>query len=223
MRFFKKASEIRFKIEADPSYPIGQEIERAQFIRLSTLAEAGLSGIFHLVGTETDFAILSAERHHLQPKENLERTEALARQLAKLKLTGIPLKGHYGQTVHERAHPEIAFFVPSGEEKEPKFCEAILGLGRAFNQESVLYSAGESISLLDVANGRAKVQFSRLSLDPEKMADVYSELRGRKFAFLESAVGPETGMGRSAWDLVGLAGGVELGNMRKLYELGIAR
>jgi hypothetical protein len=97
-RFFKKASEIRFKIEADPSYPIGQEIERAQFIRLSTLAEAGLSGIFYLVGTEIDFAILSAEHHHLQPKENLERTEALARQLAKLTLTGIPLKGHYGPT-----------------------------------------------------------------------------------------------------------------------------
>jgi hypothetical protein len=55
------------------------------------------------------------------------------------------------------------------------------------------------------------------------MTDVYSELRGRKFAFLESAVGPETGMGRCAWDLVGLAGGVALGHLRKLYELGIAR
>jgi hypothetical protein len=80
MRFFKKASEIRFfKIEVDPSYPIGQEIERAQFIRLSTLAEAKLSQIFYWISTETPLAILSAERHHLQPKENGERTEALAR------------------------------------------------------------------------------------------------------------------------------------------------
>jgi hypothetical protein len=224
MRFFKKASEIRFfKIEADPSYPIGQEIERAQFIRLSTLAQAGLSRIFYWVGTETPFAILSAERHHLQPKENGERTEALARELAKLKLRGILLKGHYGQSGDEIPHPEIAFFVPCEEEKKPEFREAILGLGRGFDQESVLYSAGESISLLNVSDGRPKLQFSRLSFDPQKMTDVYSELRGRKFAFLESAVGPETGMGRCAWDLVGLAGGVALGHLRKLYELGIAR
>jgi len=224
MRFFKKGSEIPFfKIEADPSYPIGQEIEGAQFIRLSTLAEAGLSRIFYWVGTETPFAILSAERHHLQPKENGKRTVALARELAKLKLSGILLKGHYEQTGDESLSPEIAFFVPCEEEKEPEFCETILGLGRAFDQESVLYSAGESISLLNVTDGRPKVQFSRLSLDPQKMTDVYSELRGRKCAFLETAVGPETGMGRCAWDLVGLAGGVALGNLRKLYELGIAR
>jgi hypothetical protein len=133
------------------------------------------------------------------------------------------LKGHYVQTGDESPRPEIAFFVPCEEERKPEFSEAILGLGRAFDQESLLYSAGESISLLNVADGRPKLQFSRHSLDPQKMTVVYSELRGRKCAFLETAVGPVTGMGRCAWELVGLAGGVALGNLRKLYEFGIAR
>ena len=59
----------------------------------------------------------------------------------------ILLKGHYGQKGDESPRPEIAFFVPCEEEKKPESSEAILGLGRAFDQESVLYSAGQSISL----------------------------------------------------------------------------
>jgi hypothetical protein len=109
-------------MEVAPSHAIGQEIERAQFIRLSTLAEAGLSRIFYLIGTENPFAILSAERHHLPPKENDERTVGLARKLAKLKLRGILVKGHYGQTGDESPRPEIAFFVPCEEGKKPELC-----------------------------------------------------------------------------------------------------
>jgi len=199
----------------------GEELSR-KYAPLNALVEAGVARVWHWIKSGLAYGMLSAEKHQEEftAKLNQSRTAKLSIELAKQRLAGISMKGHYREGTEPEPRAEWAYFVPLiADISEPEFRDFLIGLANRFDQESILYSPGGGEPAVSLrADGTVETTFNRLTsnLSPEDFKDAWSKVRRHKFVFLECAIGACTVMGRWSAHGRGLLGGVHIKDLRVL-------
>ena len=101
-----------------------------------------------------------------------------------------------------RLRPETAFFVPYLGTDVAGFRQTTLDLIRQYKQYDALFSDGQAIGDLK-ASGEFVERYIDVSFDPRLIQDAWSELRKRKFVFVESGT-PTSNSGHQLFHQVGL-------------------
>ena len=201
----------------------GEELSR-KYAPLNALVEAGVARVWHWIKSGLAYGMLSAEKHQEEftAKLNQSRTAKLSIELAKQRLAGISMKGHYREGTEPEPRAEWAYFVPLiADISEPEFRDFLIGLANRFDQESILYSPGGGQPAVSLrADGTIETTFNQLTLNlfPEYFKHVWREVGRHKFVFLQCAIVACTVMGRWSNHGRGLLGGVHIKELRVLPE-----
>lgn len=176
-------------------------------MNLELLEGAGLSRIQHWVTQGVPFAMITAFRHNNSNQVNDSLNSQLISSLNSKGLGGIQLVGYWQESGDTEPTKEKSFFVPYTGGDEHLFRKLMQDLCGQYNQDAVLYSDGKNVGFLD-RGGSFTPAFSSISFGSSQIKQGWSELRGRKFTFVECAFYTGSNAGRQVLNYYGILPGV---------------
>ena len=141
------------------------------------------SCIFHYVCTQKIFGIISAWQNKQSVAENNESTAHLLLDLHSNGLKAIQLLGHCDEDAE--AEPARAFFITYNSEDAQKYKTLLLSHCRKYNQPAVAIYESNQIRVLNETGGVEKI-FTRSTMEPVHIKNVWGAMAKRKFSWLES-------------------------------------
>ncbi len=150
------------------------------------LDEAGAGMARVLKHMNKPFAVISAFTGD-NPKDNLKQTHDLLSDLKALRMGGIRMQGHWegeGGYVSD----EISYFIPfanfSGSLEQ--FDRIMEELGVKYDQEAIVLSNGENISLSYMAGGRDVIG-DVATMAPDALMQSWSKVKNQRYKFASRA------------------------------------
>jgi hypothetical protein len=157
----------------------------------SKINEASLNRVYHhaVAGGATSFAILTAYRYQNPKQVNISLNKKLEGDVRSLGLGFFKMKGYwlecqdpdieYDECPDDMLIPstEISLFIPNISKKDA------LRLGKKYNQDGFVYQGEDTDNkpVVLAKNGSAIRKFNKFS--PNKIAQGYSQVKGRNFTF----------------------------------------
>jgi hypothetical protein len=145
----------------------------AQLSRLQTHAQA------------RPFIMISAARGDLTVAENKKRSIALMQLVRSHGLGAIQIEGHWVEESGPVTEP--SFFIPLTGRSTLQNGDELLAFGRElgtqFQQEAILYGDVKWVYQVDCASGEFTVEAETSQITQQRLGDIYSRLRNRRFKF----------------------------------------
>jgi len=154
----------------------------ARYAMPEALSEASLGRIYqhYKKSGEKSFAMLTAWKNGVSKDQNEKNMKTLKQMLQSAGHGYISMRGQWKDPKGE-IHGEPSFFV-IGISKD----EAIK-IGEKFNQDAVVYSGPDTQGKVLVINQDGS-SFDIGTFHPQKVADIYSSLKGHPFTFESSSL-----------------------------------
>lgn len=163
-------------------------------------AGAGLSRIVTHIRDGTPFLMVSAFRGTNPHNVNLQRHAQMKQILQRYPVSYIQTEGEYHEEGSPEPKAELSYFIMPSRGNVVMPTKRLLAIGKslmaAFDQDSILFGDGETVSLV-FNDGSTMKLGNRLTFRPEVIDTLggFSKLKQRKFSFAE----PEATPGAAAY------------------------
>lgn len=176
---------------------------------IDSITEASLGRVYqHVQRAEggTSFAVLTAYRDGVSPKDNQANQKKLENALRKRNLGFFKLTGfwkecqdptmNYGDCPESMKVPvrEPSLFVPKMDLNDA------VALGKQFNQDSVIYAGEETDGKVAIYGKNGRRQAILGTFHPNTIGDAYSMVKGKSFTFEGVGYKPSSPSSRTAFE-----------------------
>jgi hypothetical protein len=166
--------------------------------KFNMINEGGLSRLFAGIekgSVKRDFCIMSAFRKDFTTQHNRSRNKEVYATLAKYKMGGYPLIGHWKEAPEGKdwqttpdeektlvTEESIWFYRPETI-KLDDFVEICTNLCKRFNQDAVMIGIASDKEQYGIyylsKDGSKSLAYSTVKINPKELGDAYSKMKGR--------------------------------------------
>ena len=141
----------------------------------SKINESSYSRIWQHITNNDTFGVISPYKSNLIDDDNRKRYIELIKEVKTLGYGYIPLKGGYTY-LNGDTYEEQTLFIPKIKKDQ------LLGLGRKYEQETVIFKDNTQFSLINCNDGKVEMEFKKdgITFDPETLKYAFSQFSKSK-------------------------------------------